>query len=54
MLAKIKDLTKNIINISDSLDDAVFLSYVDAVHYSPLANEKISNRILTIIEDKLN
>ena len=51
---KILSGTKNIINISDSLDDAVFLSYVDAVHYSPLANEKISNRILAIIEDKLN
>ncbi len=46
--------TKNIINISDSLDDATFLSYVDGVHYSPLANEKISERIYFIISDKLN
>jgi hypothetical protein len=46
--------TKNIINIYDSLDNTMFLSYVDGVHYSPLANEKISNKIYSIILDKLN
>ena len=46
--------TKNIINISDSLDNNSFLSYVDSVHYSPSANEKISERIYFIISDKLN
>ena len=46
--------TKNIINIADSLDDSIFLSYVDSVHYSPSANKKISKKIYTIILDKLN
>ena len=46
--------TKNIINISDSLDNTSFLSYIDSVHYSPSANEKISERIYFIISDKLN
>jgi len=46
--------TKNIINIADTLDDDIILSYVDRLHYSPSANEKISSRIYTIILDKLN
>jgi hypothetical protein len=46
--------TKNIINIANSLEDTIFLSYVDGLHYSPLANEKISNKIYSIILDKLN
>tara|TARA_B110001452_G_scaffold86549_1_gene70746 strand:- start:496 stop:1608 length:1113 start_codon:yes stop_codon:yes gene_type:complete len=46
--------TKNIINITNALDDTASLSYVDGVHYSPLANEEISNKIYTIILDKLN
>jgi len=45
---------KNIIDISDSLNDSIFLSYVDSVHYSPAANKKISKKIYTIILDKLN
>ena len=51
---KILSQTKNIINIADSLEDTIFLSYVDGVHYSPLANEKIANKIYSIILDKLN
>ena len=51
---KILSGIKNTINIADSLDNTTFLSYVDAVHYSPLANEKISKRIYAIIYDKLN
>ncbi len=51
---KLLNKTKNIINISDTLDDTTFLSYVDSVHYSPLANEKIAERIYFIISGKLN
>ena len=51
---KILSGIKNTINIADSLDNTTFLSYVDAVHYSPLANEKISKRIYAIINEKLN
>jgi hypothetical protein len=51
---KILSEIKNVINIADSLDNTTFLSYIDAVHYSPLASEKISKRIYTIIYDKLN
>ena len=51
---KVLSETKNIINIANSLEDTIFLSYVDGVHYSPLANEKISNKIYSIILDKLN
>ena len=56
LLEKFKLLreTKNVIDISDALDNTTFLSYVDGVHYSPKANKKISDRIFSIILDKLN
>ena len=46
--------TSGIIDISDSLKDTVKLSYVDGVHYSPNANEKIALRIYDIILDKID
>ena len=49
----LKNVT-NIIDITNSLDESKNLSYIDAVHYSPSANEAIASKIYNIIEDKLN
>ena len=49
------ELLKNIsgiIDISDALDNSKKLSYVDGVHYSPNANNKIAHKIYDIIFDK--
>ena len=43
---------KNIIDISDVLDEAKKLSYIDAVHYSPDANKIIAKKIFNIVEYK--
>ena len=51
---QILNSTKGIIDIADSLDNAISLSYVDGVHYSPLANEEIANKIYGIILEKLD
>ena len=51
------EILKNIdgiIDISNSLDTAKELSYVDGVHYSPSASLIIANKISDIIKDKFN
>lgn len=55
-LKKKYDILKDveyIIDISNSLDLNKSLSYVDAVHYSPLANKAIANKVYTVIKDVL-
>ena len=49
----LKDIS-GIIDISDALDNSKNLSYVDGVHYSPDANNKIALKIYDIILDKIN
>ncbi len=54
-LVKKYELLKNIpgiIDISGALDNSKKLSYVDGVHYSPNANNKIALKIYDIIFDK--
>ena len=46
--------TPNILNVSDALKNSTDLSYVDGVHYSPDANNKIALKIYDIILDKIN
>ena len=51
------EILKNIdgiIDISNSLDTAKELSYVDGVHYSPSASLIIASKISDIIKDKFN
>lgn len=42
---------KNIIDISDALDNSKKLGYVDKVHYSPYANKRIAEKMLSIISN---
>lgn len=49
----LKDIS-GIIDISDALDNSKNLSYVDGVHYSPSANNKIASKIYNIILDEIN
>tara|TARA_Y100000591_G_C21570428_1_gene563162 strand:+ start:174 stop:329 length:156 start_codon:yes stop_codon:yes gene_type:complete len=43
---------KNIIDISDVLDETKKLSYIDAAYYSPDANKIIAKKIFNIVEYK--
>ncbi len=44
----------NIYDISQSINNMTTLSYVDAVHYSPRANEIIAMTIIDVIKDHFN
>ena len=45
---------KGITNISDALKNSEKLGYLDKVHYSPYANEKIAEKIYNLIQNDLN
>ena len=45
---------EGITNISDALKNSEKLGYLDKVHYSPYANEKIAEKIYNLIQNDLN
>ena len=46
--------TENVINISDSLNDSLGISYINEIYYSPESNKLIAQRIYNSVKDNIN